>query len=129
MAREACFHQPLNIAQQTCADYATVLSTEHGVTNLCVYGCGLFLQGAVAAGMRVVVVPSLVESHEEFKAISQEEAAADGKGGEAHYCVVVWFRVWFWCVIQASAVEEAAGGKRGQAPCYCLPVSSSGWGC
>jgi hypothetical protein len=32
--------------------------------------------------MRVVVVPSLVESNDEFKAISQEEAAADGKGGE-----------------------------------------------
>ncbi|WIA22630.1 hypothetical protein OEZ86_009609 [Tetradesmus obliquus] len=39
------------------------------------------VEGAVAAGMRVVVVPSLVEAQDEFKAISQEEAAASGKGG------------------------------------------------
>jgi hypothetical protein len=58
------------------------------------------LQGAIAAGMRVVVVPSLVESHDEFKAISQEEAAADGKGGEQDlFCCCCWW--WF------SALEGA----------------------
>jgi hypothetical protein len=34
--------------------------------------------------MRVVVVPSLVEAQDEFKPISQEEAAAGGEGGEGH---------------------------------------------
>jgi hypothetical protein len=74
--------------------------------HCCLSVDGLLLQGAVAAGMRVVVVPSLVESHDEFKAVSQEEAAADGKGGTLLASLLL--TVWCWCSRAPGLLDRPA---------------------
>lgn len=74
----------------------------------------MLLQGAVAAGMKVVVVPSLVESQDEaFKLTPPEEAGSSSSAGGEREVVWAVKEAHAWLLIELWAAKLLTGSQLG----------------